>query len=660
MKSPLPLLLSAILLLHVTNGTAQTNIDSLKKEVLAARVTDMIQYRTVGSSYARAGNFDSALYFLRLGHAKSLVIKSEYWKTKYTLWIGGMYANTATYDSAAKYLDEGFTLAQQLKNDSLIAQYYQNKGSVAQFQNDNDKAIEYLLKSIEVMEAMGEKRPLNLLPHAYQDLSGIYNNTGMHAKAAEYDQKSLAVQKDIQDGGDRAKMYYNVAVTFNYLRNDEKFKLYLDSAALVNKEHGNARVGSGILAGYGVFFEHRNQWDSALKYHREALELTKKSQDFYFFAERAISTASSLSRLGRNAEAQDLLEQAVDYAGQFQDYQMLAEAYKLKKEIARQQGNYKEALHFSELYKQYADSVTNTSTQQTIVSLEAKYQNQQKEKSIAELKAQNAENELGIVKRNRLLIAGSIAAAAAVLIVLLLYRSSRQKQLLAQKEKEVKEQQVIFLEKQQQVVSMQSMINGQESERTRIAKDLHDGLGGLFSTIKMYFSTLQHEVGELKQNELFQKSIGLLSTASSEIRRIAHNMMPESLLKLGLINAVKDLCDHTSAGRLINVNLEVHGMNRRVNPSTEIMLYRIIQELLNNIIKHAQATEAIIQFVRDENRLSVVVEDNGRGFSMEPTDKSNVGMDSVKSRVTYLNGKMSIDSQNGMGTTVMMDFLLDD
>jgi two-component system NarL family sensor kinase len=136
-------------------------------------------------------------------------------------------------------------------------------------------------------------------------------------------------------------------------------------------------------------------------------------------------------------------------------------------------------------------------------------------------------------------------------------------------------------------------------------------------------------------------------------------MMPEVLMKLGLTNALKDLCDNISAGKLLNVSLEIHGMNKRLNATTEIMLFRIIQELLNNIIKHAHATHAIIQFVREDERLSVSVEDNGRGFNTQEADVQNhAGIASIQSRVNYLNGKMNIDSQKNVGTTIMMDFLI--
>jgi two-component system NarL family sensor kinase len=335
--------------------------------------------------------------------------------------------------------------------------------------------------------------------------------------------------------------------------------------------------------------------------------------------------------------------------------------YEILKRLASRQGDYKKALAYAELNKTYADSATNVATQKETLSLESKYQNQKKENEIAGLTIENTQHELSVVKRNRLLIGGGILSGAALLILGLLFKTSRQRQLLAEREQTIQREQIKFLERQQQIVSLQSMINGQEAERTRIAKDLHDGLGGLFSTVKMYFSSLQHDTPTLKENDLFQKSYSIVDTASVEIRRIAHSMMPEVLMRLGLVNALKDLCDNISAGKLIKVSLEVHGIQNRFNANTEIMLYRIIQELLNNIMKHANATEVIIQFIKEAERLSVVVEDNGQGFNTQQFDESkSTGLETVKSRVSYLNGKLSIDSEKGIGTTIMMDFLINE
>ena len=150
------------------------------------------------------------------------------------------------------------------------------------------------------------------------------------------------------------------------------------------------------------------------------------------------------------------------------------------------------------------------------------------------------------------------------------------------------------------------MINGQEGERTRIARDLHDGLGGIFSTVKMHFSTLQHEVPELKGNNLYRKSFEMVDGASEELRKIAHNMMPEVLMKMGLVPALQDFCNNINAGKQLHVNLQAYGMDKRLSASIEIMLFRIIQELINNIIKHSGASEAIIQFNRNANNLTLL------------------------------------------------------
>ena len=138
-------------------------------------------------------------------------------------------------------------------------------------------------------------------------------------------------------------------------------------------------------------------------------------------------------------------------------------------------------------------------------------------------------------------------------------------------------------------------------------------------------------------------------------------MMPEVLMKVGLVEALRDFCNNISAGRLLKISLQTFGMEKRLSTSTEIMLFRIIQELINNIVKHAQATEAIVQFNRDGNRLSITIEDNGRGFNTrEAEEKITMGMTTVKSRVDYLNGKLTIDSREDIGTTVMIDLLLNE
>lgn len=642
---------------------ANLNTDSLENIITSGKInnSNLSVFRLLASHYLAKASYDSAEYFYREGYRTSIRLKNNRWTSKYTLWLGGFYTHTTNYDSAVKYLDLSFSDIKELKNDSLLAQYYHTYGVLYIFQSNNDKAADYMLKAIAILEKMGDKRPLNLLPQSYSNMSAIFDNERQPEKAVPYDKKALQVKEEMQDPTSYASLYFNVATTFTKLNDETNAKIYLDSANTFNAQFYHPRVALNIASAYGLFHEKADRYDSALAYYKRAIELSKETGELYFFPEQAFNASNMLLKLNRAEEAKKLLEESIPVAKEYQDYLVLSLCYGVQKEIAVRNKDYKTALAFDELHKQYADSATNAETQKSILTLEAKYENQKKEKEIAGLKVINTQKELAVVKRNWYLMLGGVIATSMLVVLGLLYRGSKQKQTIAEKEQKLQLEQIKFLERQQQVVSLQSMINGQETERTRVARELHDGLGGLFSTVKMHFSALEHEHEILRYNELFKKSHTLVDTASTELRRIAHNMMPEVLMKLGLINAIKDLADNISAGKLLKVTLQVHGMHSRLNSNTEVTLYRIIQELLNNIIKHAMATEAIIQFIKDNNRLSVIVEDNGRGFNtLEADEKIHAGIETIKSRVNYLNGKLTIDSQKNAGTTIMMDFLINE
>jgi len=436
---------------------------------------------------------------------------------------------------------------------------------------------------------------------------------------------------------------------------------YLDTARQIIATLNNTVLQTMLLNTEGYYFAETKEHSKSLQSYLQAYAIADSTGNAYQKSETAANVATAYLATGNLAAAEKFAWISNEIAASISNYSLRASTYSTLKDVASERNDFKNAFQFSEMQKLYADSATNGASQKSSLYLEARYESVKKENEISDLTISNTNKELAVFKRNRLLLIGGIVSSALLLLLGLLYRNSRQKRLLAEKDAALQQEQVKFLERQQQVVSLQSMVNGQETERTRIAKDLHDGLGGLFSTIKMYFSTLQHEQPQLKEDALFLKSYDMVNTASEEVRRIAHNMMPEVLIKIGLLQAVQELCNSVSAGKLLTATLQSYGMEKRLNPSTEIMLFRIIQELLNNIIKHAKATEAIIQFNKEENRLSIIVEDNGHGFNTLDADaKTKAGLASVESRVTYLNGKLSIDSQQESGTTVMMDFLLNE
>jgi len=238
------------------------------------------------------------------------------------------------------------------------------------------------------------------------------------------------------------------------------------------------------------------------------------------------------------------------------------------------------------------------------------------------------------------------------------YRIFRNRQLLAKQQDELQQQQIRELQKDKQLIAVDAMLKGQEEERSRLAKDLHDGLGGLLSGVKFSLSNMKDNLIVTPDNmAVFERSLDMLDTSIKELRRVAHNMMPEMLSKFGLDEALREYCNTVNTTGIVTIKYQSVGMENRLEKPTEIIIYRIIQELLNNILKHAVASEALVQLIRENDRLNIVVEDNGKGFDKAIIEESKgAGWASIRSRVEYLKGQLDIHSQPEKGTLVNMEF----
>ena len=217
---------------------------------------------------------------------------------------------------------------------------------------------------------------------------------------------------------------------------------------------------------------------------------------------------------------------------------------------------------------------------------------------------------------------------------------------------------IIMHENEKQMLALNSILKGQEDERSRMAKDLHDGVGGMLSGIKLNLSSMKgniiiHE----KDAQLFNKSITQLDSAIAEMRRVAHNMMPEALIKFGLSEAIQDYCDGINESNMVKLKFTPLGVDKTIEKSTEVILYRIIQELSSNAIKHAAAKNIFIQLNQHAKGLSLVVEDDGNGFDTTQITKG-AGLQNIQSRVDYLRGHLSIESGANKGTSVNIEIPL--
>ncbi len=245
------------------------------------------------------------------------------------------------------------------------------------------------------------------------------------------------------------------------------------------------------------------------------------------------------------------------------------------------------------------------------------------------------------------LLVFSIGVLLSALIIGVLFYQNR-----------IKANQLLLTEakQEQQIISMRSMLDGQEKERSRIARDLHDGLGNLLSTLKAKISTLKIDFDNKGTTRIYNTASDMIDEACSEVRKIAHKMMPQALKKLGLRKALEDLITKMDMTHPFDAQFLVYGSDKLLNDNTNVMLFRIVQELLNNIVKYAQADEVLLQLTYSDEWLNLTIEDDGKGFDIEQIDsEKGMGLKSIEFRTGYVGGNYEIDSRPGAGTLVTIN-----
>jgi two-component system NarL family sensor kinase len=615
-------------------------------------------YIMIGDRYEQRNDSISIDYYYK-GIALSEELQYTWGEAVARQYLGEVYLRKNKNDSTLLHLNMAMELSQALKDDKRMGHCANTIALVYSRNGDYEKALQYFLQAA----AHWEKRPETRLQliSCYNNIGSVFFTNGQHDKALEYNRQAYKIALEINDAIEIAYAACELAAALQKHGKAREAKEYVQKAITISNKEEDLFLKTVAWQNLGTVHLQEQNYNDAQAAFNQALTYARQYGDSTQIVLLLGYTGMAQLRLNNYPVAEQNLLTALGYYTNIQDLTGLAKIYDALYNLETAKGNYKKGLDFLKLYHQYKDTVFTMDRATSLNAMEAKYQSEKKEKEIAQLSAQRTQQELAITQRNRLLIIAGLSLAIVLILSFFLYKNNRQKIVIAKQQQVLQEEKISSLQQQQQVIALQSMVNGQESERTRIARDLHDSLGGLFSTVKMHFSSLQHEVVDLKGNPLYKKSYELVDDAAEELRKIAHNMMPEVLLKMGLVPALQDFCNNVNAGKKLHISLQAYGMEKRLEPATEVMVYRIIQELVNNIIKHAQATEAIIQFNRNGNNLSITVEDNGRGFDPhEAEEKLSMGIQTIKSRVVYLNGRISIDSQNNVGTTVMIDLLLNE
>ena len=652
------LLLFILLLFLKTTEAQQHLVDSITKELQqpmadSNRAVSMmrlaIDYEIVDTArayqaYRNAVKFakEKKQYFQlgRIYHNQSVLFGT-----------GGNYTQSrASLDTAIIF----YTKSDHPKAKKWLANVYGDIGNGLKAQNDLQLSVQYYLKSIALFEQLNLSDELVM---RYCNLSSIFGDIHEYDKQKEYAYKALSAAKVSGAKLSLFMAYFILANYYNAKEDAKTAKLYQDSSGFYFDETANINSIDLIFSYYmvsGDVFKKLNQYDSAFYFFKQSFEVSKKYNYSYGVAEAQLQMGAIAILQKKYTAAEQYLLQGLKDAKTINYFGMMDEGYKYLSDVYAVTGRYKLAYEFYQKYKEMTDSAVNVQSKKNITELEKKYETEKKESLIKQLEAEKKAQQLSIRQKNILnyiLIAG---AFTLLIISLLSYRTYKQKQKLQQ-------QRISELETKQQLTATENVLKGEEQERTRLAKDLHDGLGGMLSGIKYALNTMKGNlIMTPENNQAFERSIDMLDSSIKEMRRVAHNMMPEALIKFGLDTALKDFCNDVNQSGALQVSYQSIGLqNEMIEQTAAITIYRIVQELINNTMKHAAAKMAVVQVTKSGGQIAVTVEDDGAGFDTALLNKAKgIGWSNIQNRVDFLKGTVDVQSAKEKGTSVHIELTL--
>jgi signal transduction histidine kinase len=610
--------------------------------------------------------------------------------------LSGVLTALGNYDSAHWYASRALQLSQKVRDVNIeircfeaLANTFGNYGS-----RDYQQAQALLT---EAKELAGKHRLFQDVHRINSAILNIFFYNGDFPEAMKLATEGLAMAEAQKN--ERLISHYTNLIGFVYLRQDDftNAKIYYDRYVSFSKQNSDSIRLADALNNLGELFCASKLFDSAVSYHLKALKIyqvlyTQKPRPMYFNPDRMAFTFFRLSwatiQLNQQEVASEFVHKGFQYvekhtpneydlafynlvagvvhrhAGELRKaHEFLLKSMSLSRSIHHREdirdayeqlhilhkvfGRFDSAYFYLQLYQAERDSIVNERRNAQIKKIQSEFDLAKRDQQIELLRQQQRVYDLEL-ERQRFLKNALIGLFVVLsLMAYLMYNRYQLRQRntfhyqLNQKQNEL----------------LNTIVSVQDSERKRIAQDLHDGLGSILSTAKLKLSSV--DIGSLSLDDLkkYKSSLELLDEAAQELRNVSHNIMPASLSRLGLPSALQNLFENISAFSGLTIDFKAYGFEERIDENTEISLYRVILELINNIVKHARANKATVQLVRHADYINVTVEDNGQGFNFKEAIHTHAGMglSNIASRLDYLKGKMDVDSAFGRGTTIVID-----
>lgn len=570
------------------------------------------------------------------------------------LWLGGYYKSQQKTDSAILYLDSAILVA-GISNEH----WGRRTRGLAHFQRGllYETREKYYPALNDYFAALDSYDPEDLpkRKNVFLRLASIYQRLFDDEKALHYYQATLDANRRLSGDkhtiGDAGTSISIAGIYFN--RGDlEKAKAWLRRASPFMPDTLETIITGNYYQLAGQMALKEKMTDSAAFNLSRSLEYFDHTRPMHMEVISAVCADMVRLRLaaGDIRGAKKYADSAMTAAQASRQKEALAGALIAIAEYYNRTGAQSLAYQALRRATILSDSVLMAADIRQANNLAALYENDRKEKAIAQLQSDERLDAVAVRQKTLLNIIFGITIITLIVIGLSLY-------LNVSKNRKLQRQRIIDLEKEKQLMSIEAMLKGQEEERHRLARDLHDSIGSMLSGVKISFSNLRDRIDLIPATaQSYSNTLDQLDRTIAELRKVAHNLMPEALVKFGLNSAVKDFCESLRLAGSTDIIWEQFGPDRDLGNIADVNIYRIVQELINNAIHHGNAARILVQLTKTNEKVLITVEDDGKGFESAHLKKAaGIGWTNIQSRVNYFNGVIDVDSRPLEGTTINIE-----
>lgn len=550
----------------------------------------------------------------------------------------GLYHNTQSeFASALIWHRKAFSIRKELKDQSGIASSWSKIGVCLTEMAQYPDALEAQMQARQGFSAMKNDVALSqTLSNICAILHWLKDFRQMKGMAAE----ALDLARKTGDPVSEAAAKGYLAMVAGHEGNYAKALLLDQEASGFFEEQKDTLRWLANLNNVGFDLSMLDRQEECRKVYRKALLIARTSGHTLDQILYATNLANKELESGNTTLAEQLLLEAEKLALNEKLADHLPRIYRSFGDLYIKTHQNQKALVAYDKAGLLKDSLFSSQMAERYSQLRTRYETQQKEQEKELLLTENQLQKDRIQRQRLLMVAGIVVCLLmAVVIWLWIQRKNLNQKRQAEAERFALQEKLA-----------KEILDAEEKERSRIARELHDGIGQQLVAAHLNLASLQSGSGE--QQQLLENTRSLVEDSLNEVRSVSHTMLSNALLRSGLAGAVRDFVQKIQGA--IRVHLEISGLETRLNHTTELVLFRVVQELMGNIMKHSEASEVFIQLSLENNELNLCVEDNGSGFDVGSQLGEGVGLRNIRTRVAFLKGSVEIDSKPGNGCSVVI------